>query len=95
MCALSEGIKNPFYKFYYSNSFFEERLVQTYKDPQWVFYEEGTPLLIENTVYYRNRFIKDRLNNTIIKEYMLKLGVDISLIDTHIIDSLVFIRKKW
>lgn len=95
MCALSEGIKNPFYKFYYSNSFFEERLVQTYKNPQWVFYEEGTPLLIENTIYYRNRFIKDRLNNTIIKEYMLKLGVDISLIDTHIIDSLVFIRKKW
>ena len=84
-----------FFKFYFSNSNLEERLIQVYKEDRWVFYEEGIPLSIEDQSYYKNKNIKKRLNNSIIKEYLLKLGIDLCLIDSKISKGFVFIRKEW
>ena len=95
MCALSNETDNPFFKFYFSNSNLEERLIQAYKEDRWVFYEEGIPLSIEDQSYYKNKNIKKRLNNSIIKEYLLKLGIDLCLIDSKISKGFVFIRKEW
>lgn len=95
MCALSNETNNPFFKFYYSNSNLEERLIQVYKEDKWVFYEEGIPLSIENINYYKNRLIKKRLNNSVIKEYLLKLGIDFSRIDRDISNGFVYTRKIW
>ena len=55
--------------------------------------EKGIPLSIEDQSYYKN--IKKRLNNSIIKEYLLKLGIDLCLIDSKISKGFVFIRKEW
>lgn len=95
MCALSNETNNPFFKFYYSNSNLEERLIQVYKEDKWVFYEEGIPLSIENINYYKNRLIKKRLNNSVIKEYLLKFGIDFSRIDRDISNGFVYTRKIW
>ena len=65
MCALSNGIDNPFFKFYSSDYSANERLILAYKEDKWVFYEKGVPLFVENMDYYKNRLIKNRLNNTI------------------------------
>lgn len=66
-CALSNETEtdNPFFKFYFSNSNLEERLIQAYKEDRWIFYEEGKPLSFENLDYYKRRRITDRLNNNI------------------------------
>lgn len=59
-------------------------------------YEDGLSNLcrtIEDQSYYKN--IKKRLNNSIIKEYLLKLGIDLCLIDSKISKGFVFIRKEW
>ena len=95
MCALSNDTVNPFFKFYFSDSNFKERLVQVYKEDKWVFYEEGTPLDIEDINYYRNSRIKKRLNNFIINEYLLKLGIDFTKIDYDISRGIVYRRKRW
>lgn len=94
-CALSNGLEAPFYKFYFSSSSFEERLIQVYKDDRWIFYEEGKPLSFEKLDYYRKRRIRNRLNNEIIKEYMLELGIDVNTIDTEIMKGIVYVRKEW
>ena len=39
MCALSNGIDNPFFKFYSSDYSANERLILAYKEDKWVFYE--------------------------------------------------------
>lgn len=54
-----------------------ERVIYAMKDPKWVFYEEGRPLCFENLEFYKNKFIKKRLNKNIIKEYCSKLGLNI------------------
>lgn len=94
-CALSNETDNPFFKFYFSNPDLEERLIQAYKEDRCFFYEEGKPLYFENLDYYKRRRITDRLNNDIIKEYMLRLGIDINTIDVQIKAGIVYIRKKW
>ena len=81
--------------FYFSNSNLEERLIQAYKEDRWIFYEEGKPLSFENLDYYKRRRITDRLNNNIIREYMIQLGIDINTIDAQIKAGIVYVRKKW
>ena len=39
--------------------------------------------------------ITKRLNNNIIKEYMIRLGIDINTIDAQIKAGIVYVRKKW
>lgn len=44
---------------------------------------------------FLNRLIRKRLNNEIIKEYLLKLGIDLSSIDDKISNGFVLQRKEW
>ena len=50
------------------------RHILCYKDPQWVFYEEGNPLDFENVELYKLRLKKKRLNKEIILQYLNCLG---------------------
>lgn len=52
----------------------DKRVVYAMKDPRWIFYQEGNPLPFENLDYYQNRYIKNRLNQAILLEYLEKLG---------------------
>ncbi len=97
ICSLSnKSCKDfPYFHFHYSNSRFLERDVLAYKEDKWVFYETGTPLDIENVSYYKNRMIKKRLNNTIIEEYLLKLGINLWGADSSIDKYVTYKQLAW
>jgi hypothetical protein len=97
MCSLSNEscLEHPFFHFHYSNSKFIERDVLAYKEDKWIFYETGTPLDIENIHYYKNRMIKKRLNNTIIEEYLLKLGINLWNADSSIDKTITYKQLVW
>jgi hypothetical protein len=65
------------YHFHY-HSQYRERHLLCYQDPQWVFFEEGEPLWFENISYYKQRIKKNRLNKSIIIEYLKSLGWDVN-----------------
>ena len=89
--CLSDNLKEPFYKFEFSNpetldkkfSFGKYgageilRVVYAMQDPKWIFYEQGKILPFENTVNYEKKRIKDRLNKEIIIKYCSQLGFEI------------------
>lgn len=55
------------------------RLVQVIKDShKWVFFEKGNILPFEESINYNKRRISDRLNNSIIEDYLKKNGIDIN-----------------
>jgi len=54
-----------------------ERVVYSHVETKWEFYESGPIQAFENIEYYKQRKIRDRLNNEIINEYMAKLGFNI------------------
>lgn len=85
----------PAFHFHYSDSFFVEREILAYKEDKWVFYEKGSPLQIENTSYYKNRLIKNRLNSSIIEEYLMKLGVCLWDIDSSIDSIITYKQNTW
>lgn len=95
LSALSHESDSPMYKFYLSDTSAKERIILAYEEDKWVFYEKGIPLDIENIDYYKNRLIRKRLNNEIIKEYLLKLGIDLFSIDDKISNGFVLQRKEW
>jgi hypothetical protein len=43
-----------------------------------VFFDEGEPLWFENISYYKQRIKKNRLNKSIIIEYLKSLGWDVN-----------------
>ena len=53
------------------------RNILCYRDPQWVFYEDGEPLEFENTELYKQRLKRKRFNKEIILKYVHYLGWDI------------------
>jgi hypothetical protein len=68
--------------YYYSDN--KERIVRAlYDNPKWTFFEKGEILPFENSEYYKKKKITDRMNNDIMKEYLLKLGVDINSPDFY------------
>ena len=97
ICSLSNktNISNPFFQLYYSDSNLNERSIMAYKDERWIFYEEGTPLYFENICNYKNKYIKRRLNNDIIIEYLKKLGIDLWEIDQSIVNSTAYKQNRW
>ncbi len=97
MCTFSNDsrVEYPCYKFHYSDSNFYDRDILAYKEDRWVFYEQGKPLAFENTDYYKNRLIKKRLNNEIIEEYLLKLGVNLWDIDSEVGQCMTYVQNAW
>ena len=83
----------PAYHLHYVGADGGERHILAYKDPRWVFYDVGNPLDYEDLNQYKNRLVRDRLNNKILIEYMKRVGVDFEKIDAEIIESYTFIRK--
>jgi hypothetical protein len=55
------------------------RLVQVIKDvPNWQFFQKGDILPFEESINYKKRRISDRLNNSIIEDYLKKNRIDIN-----------------
>ena len=85
----------PKMSFDYTNADGEERVVMALKEDRWTFFQRGEPLPFENLDYYNNRRIKDKINFEIIKEYLLKLGIDFYKMDSSVNDSTTFVRTAW
>lgn len=83
---------NPGYSFQHIDKYNQERVILAYKEDKWVFYERGKPLSIEETNLYKRRIIKERMNGTIIINYLKKLGIDFYQIDKNIKESFTFER---
>ena len=95
-CSISTN-KDQFPKmsFEYIKPSGEERIIMALKEDRWTFFQQGEPLSFEKKEYYENRRIKDRINFAIIKEYLLKLGIDFYKIDSSVGDCTTFIRTEW
>jgi hypothetical protein len=52
-----------------------KRVVHVMRDPRWIFYQSGSPMLFESTEFYKSRQKKDRINRTIIAKYCEEIGV--------------------
>ena len=89
------GIQFPAFHFHYSDSCFNDRDILAYKEDKWVFFEKGTPLDIENTNYYKNRLVKNRLNSDIIEEYLLRLGINMWDVDGCIDNIITYEQNAW
>ena len=85
----------PKMSFYYTNLDGEERVVMALKEDRWTFFQQGEPLPFENLDYYNNKRIKDKINFEIIKEYLLKLGIDFYKMDSSVNNSTTFVRTAW
>ena len=53
------------------------------------------PLYFENICNYKNKYIKRRLNDDIIIEYLKKLGIDLWEIDQSIVNSTAYKQNRW
>ena len=97
MCTLSNEstMEYPFSRFFYSNDKCVERAVMAYKEDGWIFYESGTPLEVENTNYYKNKLKKNRLNSTIIEEYLQKMGINLWDVDDYMDNSITYVQNAW
>ncbi|MBO6252908.1 MAG: hypothetical protein ILA39_04400 [Bacteroidaceae bacterium] len=90
-CIFSKEKDSPEFLFHYGGTDGRERDILTYKDPRWVFYEEGEPLDFEDLDLYKNRLIRDRLNDKILIKYIERMGVDFEKIDEEVTDSYTFV----
>ena len=55
------------------------RLIHVIKDfPKWQFFQKGNILPFEENAHYKKRRISDRLNNSIIEDYLKKNGININ-----------------
>ena len=80
----------PGYFFHYANKEMDERDILAYKEDKWVFYEKGTPLLLECMELYKKRRINQRINNSIIIDYLQKYGINFMEIDVNITNSFTY-----
>lgn len=68
----------PKYFFEYTDSN-NKRVIQVLKDdPKWQFFSKGNVIKFEDELYYQKRKIRERLNNDIIHEYLLKNNINIT-----------------
>ena len=62
----------------------KERVVRAlYDNSKWTFFEKGEILSFEDIEHYKKRKITDRINNYIVKEYLLKLSINIDNADFY------------
>lgn len=96
MCTMSTSrCSYPKNSFEYIHSNGDIRIIMALKEDRWTFFQQGEPLPFENLEYYNSKRIKDRINFDIIKEYLLKLGIDFYKIDSSVSDCSTFIRTEW
>lgn len=89
-----KSLNDPMCHFYYYCGK-NKRIIQSYKDDdKWVFYETGNLLPFEETQYYKKRYIKDRLPNELIMQYLSSMGWDIAHRDFWNTKQLVFNFKR-
>ena len=91
-CTMRNGNEElaPGYFFHYANKEMDERDILAYKEDKWVFYEKGTPLLLECMELYKKRRINQRINNSIIIDYLQKYGINFMEIDVNITNSFTY-----
>ncbi len=95
-CSIStNNDTSPMFFWEYIKPDGEERVIMALKEDRWTFFQQGEPLPFENQEYYNNRRIKDRMNFAIIKEYLLKMGIDFYKIDSAVSDCTTYIRTEW
>ena len=54
----------------------KERVVYLMKDTKWIFYEKGERLAWEQSDMYAKRRIRDRLNEPMLLDYLLQVGLN-------------------
>jgi hypothetical protein len=64
-------------RFEYSDEGGATRVVHVILDSRWKFYERGNILPFENSLYYQQRNISERLTPTIVQQYLKSLGWDL------------------
>lgn len=95
-CSISSNNdSNPLMFFEYIKPNGLNRVIMALKEERWTFFEQGEPLPFENIEYYSKRRIKDRINFTIIKEYLLKMGIDFYKINSSVSNCTTYIRTEW
>ena len=73
--------KFPLYRFEFKNGA-KQRIIQSIKDSdKWEFFQSGLVLPFEKTENYKSRKVSDRLNNDIIKGYLLENGISLEVSD--------------
>lgn len=73
-----------------------QRVIYALKENKWFFYSCGNPLWFEVVENYESKFIKNRINESIIINYCNKLGLDIMDPNFWRSDNAVLIeRHMW
>jgi hypothetical protein len=67
------------------------------QDPKWDFWEQGERLTFEQVDKYSERFIKNRLTNDVILDYLMELGWNLRSEDFWATDETAycFEWKQW
>jgi hypothetical protein len=73
----------------------QRRVVYALKENKWVFYEEGTPLSFENTVYYNAKLKRERLSKEVMFEYCERLEISKNGIITLSADEAFSYELYW
>lgn len=72
------------------------RAIYALKENKWIFYNCGNPLWFETVENYESKFIKNRINESILINYCAKLGLDIMDSNFWESDNAVLIeRHMW
>lgn len=58
-----------------------QRAVRVMRDPEWKYWETGTPLQFENTARYSLRPVRRRLDRDLLLGYLASFGADVALPD--------------
>lgn len=73
------SVEYPANSFQYYKDGISKRYVRAMKDwNRWEFFQSGEIMEFENPLYYKKRKIKNRLNKTILTEYLSKIGIDVT-----------------
>jgi hypothetical protein len=74
----------------------KERVVYVMEELKWTFYERGERLPFEQSDAYAKRRVRDRLNEPMLMDYLLKVGVDARHSSFHYSpDSILAFYYAW
>ena len=74
----------------------KERIVYLMKDTKWIFYEKGERLPCEQSDMYAKQRIRDRLNEPMLLDYLLQVGLDVrDSLFYHSKDNVLVFYYTW